>query len=444
VTRARAVEGLLCATLFCVTFEKLSWNVAGNVELADLLTVAFLVAFATDRVRRRDARFPRTDAVLVAFFAAFLAVYLFGFFNMQTSEAVAQFTKGLGKFTLHFALLVCGLATLVRAGERGYWRALRWLVAGLVVNCAYGLAQYAVAKAGGNLDAVLIHPLTGSTSAINKYGAVGTTAVNRINALTGDPNHLGIMLCVPLLALTPVYLRMERGERGRNALGAILAFLLLVDVGTLSRSGALGLIAGGAVLAVPYGRALFSRSFLAMVGAVGLLVAAFTVTHQHYVAVVVRSRISTGGSSTNPHTAVYGFIPKVMHLHPLLGLGLNDFSIYYQFVTGKSDWGPHSFYVALIVESGLIGTALFALFLLYAFRRLAAGRKVGLALLRTGDPAGRRVRPLAWGFTAALVGTMAANLFYLTMSFYYFYAFLLLALALPLVFDTRLRARAAT
>jgi hypothetical protein len=47
------------------------------------------------------------------------------------------------------------------------------------------------------------------------------------------------------------------------------------------------------------------------------------------------------------------------------------------------------------------------------------------------------VRPLAWGLTAALVGTMAANIFYLTMSFYYFYAFAALVLALPLVFRPR-------
>ena len=36
------------------------------------------------------------------------------------------------------------------------------------------------------------------------------------------------------------------------------------------------------------------------------------------------------------------------------------------------------------------------------------------------------MRPLAWGLTAALAGTMAANAFYLTMQFYYFYAFLAL------------------
>ena len=62
---------------------------------------------------------------------------------------------------------------------------------------------------------------------------------------------------------------------------------------------------------------------------------------------------------------------------------------------------------------------------------------LGRMLDAIGDPNGRRVRPLAWGFTAALLGTMAANFFYLTMQFYYFYALLALVLALPVVFAKR-------
>ena len=143
----------------------------------------------------------------------------------------------------------------------------------------------------------------------------------------------------------------------------------------------------------------------------------------------------TGGSSTSAHFQVYDFIPQILHSHPLFGLGLNNFSVYYEFVTGKTNWGPHSFYVALLVETGLVGTALFAVFLFWVFRRLARGARARRA--RSSAPATRsaaRVRPLAWGMTAALAGTMAANAFYLTMQFYYFYAFLALALAVPLVF----------
>jgi hypothetical protein len=40
--------------------------------------------------------------------------------------------------------------------------------------------------------------------------------------------------------------------------------------------------------------------------------------------------------------------------------------------------------------------------------------------------------------TAALVGTLFANVFYLTMSFYYFYVFVALLLALPIVYGWRL------
>ena len=43
------------------------------------------------------------------------------------------------------------------------------------------------------------------------------------------------------------------------------------------------------------------------------------------------------------------------------------------------------------------------------------------------DPLSARLRPLAWGMTAALVATLAANVFYLTMTFYYFYVFATLA-----------------
>ncbi|HUP31587.1 MAG TPA: hypothetical protein VM184_01025, partial [Gaiellaceae bacterium] len=138
------------------------------------------------------------------------------------------------------------------------------------------------------------------------------------------------------------------------------------------------------------------------------------------------------------------FIPDVLASNPLFGLGLNNFSVYYEFVTGRTNWGPHSFYVALLVETGIVGTALFGVFLWYLFRRLRDARSVGRALAALRDPLTARVRPLAWGLTAALAATLVANLFYLTMIFYYFYALAALALAAPAVFGRRVAAPAAT
>jgi O-antigen ligase len=305
----------------------------------------------------------------------------------------------------------------------------------MAANAAYGIVQLGAAEAGLNLDKRLLDPLTGGAASINIYGAVGGQNVYRPNALTGDPNHLGVMLIMPLLILVPVYLRLERGHRLRWPLAGLLGFLLVVLLATLSRSGLLGLGVGLLILAVPYRHFFVRARFLVPVGAVFAFLAAVVYERRHFFSTVISSRLQTNGNSTSIHLGVYDFIPQVLHSHPLLGLGLNNFSVYYQFVTGKTNWGPHSFYVSTMVEGGIVGTVIFVVFLWYLFRRLTNTRALGRELTAAGDPLAARVRPLAWGMTAALAGTMASNAFYLTMQFYYFYAFAALLLALPLVFS---------
>jgi len=338
---------------------------------------------------------------------------------------------------IHFIFLAVAVMWLSRRGREYYWRALGWFSAGIVANGVYGILQLLDARRGGNLDATVLSPITGGASQINVYGIVNGASVFRPNALTGDPNHLGIMLIVPLLILTPLYLRLEKGHRLRKWMMLTIGFLLFVEATTLSRSGVLGLSVGALVLAVPYRSYLRSRALLVPFGAVCAILLAIVLTRRHFFSVVLASRVQTGGSSESAHLSVYSFIPQVLHIDPVFGLGLNTFSVYYQFVTGKSNWGPHSYYVALIVETGIVGTALFAAFLWWVFRRLHAARVLGRALAAARDPLAARVRPLAWGCTAALAGTLASNAFYLTMQFYYFYAFLALALAIPVVFARR-------
>jgi O-antigen ligase len=427
------------ATIFCCTFEKVHWAFGSALALSDVLAIGFIVAFAA--ISRPTL--PRTSAVLLLFGLVFAIVYLLGFYNLDTAAGFSQFIKGFVKFGIHFTFLALGVAWLQRRGIAYYWRTLTWFVGGIAVNAAYGVAQLVTAQAGVNLDSLLISPLTGGASQINIYGAINGSSVYRPNALTGDPNHLGIMLIVPLLVLLPMYLRLEAGHHLKRRLGALIGFMLIVEIATLSRSGLLGLGVGALILLLPYRHYLRSRALIApVVGALAVL-GIVIVTRFHFFLVVIRSRIQTGRASQSAHFQVYSFVPKILHSHPLLGLGLNNFSIYYQQVTGKTNWGPHSFYVSLIVETGLVGTALFALFLVWVFVRLAVARQVGNALARAGDPISARVRPLAWGWTAALAGTLAANFFYLTMQFYYVYVFMALALAVPLVFGQPEPARRA-
>jgi O-antigen ligase/polysaccharide polymerase Wzy-like membrane protein len=441
--RQPVAEALFFATVVTVTFAKVQWEVAGTLSLSDVLTAVFLVAFAIGRIERLDGRFARSAAVAAAFFALFALVYLAGFFNLDTSQALAQWAKGMVKFILHFGFLVVGLALVARRGERFYWWTLAAFCGGLALNALYGVVQLAVAETtGGNLDAAILEPITGGASQINVFGAVEGASVFRPNALTGDPNHLGIELIVPLLVLLPIYLRLERGHRLRLPLALGLAFGFVMELATLSRSGLLGLACGVAVLALPYRRKLLSAAFLVPLTAVGLVVAIVVAQRADFFERVLRARIDISSRGTSTHFVVYEFIPDVLASNPLFGLGLNNFSVYYEFVTGRTNFGPHSFYVAQLVETGLVGSALFVAFLVYLFRRLGLARRLGRALAVARDPAAARLRPLAWGLTAALVGTIAANAFYLTMSFYYFFVFALLAIAPPAVFSRRLQVTA--
>jgi hypothetical protein len=434
---SRVLEVLLFVTAFTITFAKIRVNVAGAyVFVWDVTASLFVLGFVLHRFAARDWRLPRTAAVLSAFFAAFLVVYLVGFFNLDTTADRDLFAKGLAKFLIHFGLLVAAVCYLSRRSARLYWQTLACFLAGFVANAAYGLLQLALAEtSGANLDERLLGGLgLYEGGGINVYGEVGGAYVYRTTALTLDPNHLGIMLIVPLLVLFPLYLRLEAGHRLRVPLALTLAFLAAVELSTLSRSGLLGIAVGLLVLALPYRRYFLKPRFLVPAGLLAAVVALVVVQRSGFFQTVFEARTQTGGTSTRTHLEFYSLLRPAFEQHPFFGLGLNTFSQYYELLTGRTNYGPHSYYVALFTETGIAGCAVFALYLGYLLRRLAALRAVGRRLARAGDRAAARVTPLAWGLAAALLGTMAANVFYLTMQMYYFFLFAVFVFAAPIVF----------
>ena len=113
----------------------------------------------------------------------------------------------------------------------------------------------------------------------------------------------------------------------------------------------LGLGCGFLVLAVPVPPHLLSARFLVPLG---LLLAGLSVIVARRAAVLRAGAQLTpldGGRGADTHFIVYSFIPDVLAQNPLFGLGLNTFSVYYEFQTGKTNFGPHSFYVASFVET---------------------------------------------------------------------------------------------
>ena len=169
----------------------------------------------------------------------------------------------------------------------------------------------------------------------------------------------------------------------------------------------------------------------ALLAAVGALVGQRTSFFEG----VLRSRTAAGGNSSRVHLEIYELLPPVLDQHPFFGLGLNTFSTFFEFVTGRTNFGPHSYYISLLTETGIIGTAVFGAFIVYLFLRLGVLRAIGRALSAAGDGLAARVSPLAWGMAAALVGTLVANAFYLTLQFHYIFVFAMLIAAAPTVFS---------
>src|SRR5439155_1368085 len=65
--RSRLADFLFLATIFSVSFQNVYWNVAGRVNLADVLALLFIVAFLADRISARDGRIPPTTVAVLAF-----------------------------------------------------------------------------------------------------------------------------------------------------------------------------------------------------------------------------------------------------------------------------------------------------------------------------------------------------------------------------------------
>jgi O-antigen ligase len=156
------------------------------------------------------------------------------------------------------------------------------------------------------------------------------------------------------------------------------------------------------------------------IGAGVILAAGLAVyASSHFVQTVISARTQLSGSGVLTHLQFYQLVPPALNPNPLFGMGFNTFAVFYEFLTGRTDYGPHSSWIATLVETGVVG---FTLYLVYFAWLLGNALRLRLA----ADP---DIGRFGWGIAAALAGTAAANLFYLTMTLEYFFVVALLAVA---------------
>ena len=259
------------------------------------------------------------------------------------------------KFAIHFLFLIMGVAYLARASRTFYWQTVGFFTAGMVVNSIYGLAAAACSRVG-------VEPRPGDPLADHRrreqhqhlrrgrgrelFGRTRSPATRTASGsmLPHSAARAHARLPAPR-AWPPVedaacrHARLPAHRRADDALAQRPAR-------PHRRAG---------VLALPYRRFFLTRAFLAPLAGVAGLLWIVVLSRLDYFQTISRSRVRTGGGASQAHFGVYDFIPDVLATQPLFGLGLNNFSVYYEQVTGKTNWGPHSFFVALFVETGLVG-----------------------------------------------------------------------------------------
>lgn len=422
----RVLDILMLLSVATVTWLTVRIDSVVSLTYSDILIAVFLAAFLLDRLALRDLRLHPAALSAAGFMLVFFAVYLCGFYDLSVNQATTYWVKGVVDWLLHACFLVFAIAHLARRGRPLFERTIRWFIGGIVICSVYGLVQLIVQVAAGiNLDNVVVKAITlglSNPNGINVYGQVGGTAnIYRINALTGDPNHMGVMLCVPLLLLFPYWLAAPR-ERVR--VGLLLGFLFAVQVLTLSRSAALGDIVGLLVL-FPLIRPYLPR-LRTIVITLGLAAGAVLAGYlgSGFIHTVIKSRINLSGNGTQVHFQFYSLVPPALDPHPLFGMGFNTFAVFYQSITGQANFSPHSFWIATLVETGMVGLTVYLAY----FGWLLAN---ALAFRRSADPDAARIGD---GLLAAMLGTAAANFFYLTMQFSYFFVVAALAVSGAMLF----------
>ena len=151
--------------------------------------------------------------------------------------------------------------------------------------------------------------------------------------------------------LLPRYLADRRGQR---RLGLLLVFLLTVQALALSHWRC----ADDIVTCWCQLRILTRPPTAAARAAAGAGCAnrplLLLYSSSSFVAPVISSRTNVNGSSVKTHFEFYSLVGPALDQHPLFGMGYNTFAVFYQFLTGKSDFGPHSFWV-VAGPDGIVG-----------------------------------------------------------------------------------------
>ena len=269
-----------------------------------------------------------------------------------------------------------------------------------------------------------------SFSALNDYRAgrlnLNGTRIEGVieGGMFGNPNDMALHLVTMIPLVVGLWL-IARGLAKKAVYVAIAILMLLATIATLSRGGLLGLACASFLIAWKVGRRNRALVVIAFVvaGAVFLVLLPPEFTLR---LLSIFGGDADGGSAVARQGLLFRSI-YVTLLHPLLGVGMNNFHI-----LSIHEQVSHNAYTQVSAEIGVPALIAYMMFMLSALKRL---RQVERETFE--DRARARVYYLAVGLQASMVAYMVSSFFASVAYLWYIYFLAGYALCLHRLYESK-------
>lgn len=271
---------------------------------------------------------------------------------------------------------------------------------------------------------------------------VGDTNDYRLSGPVGDPNfYAQVMVVLALLGVERLV--HEKRLLPKILAGAAAALSTLTVIFTFSRGATVSLVLSLIIFFWIY---RLKPAQLIVVLALGITLLLFA-PPTYYERVLTLKNIlpsSSGDPQINVYAdrAIQGRASEnvtawvMVQQHPLMGVGLNNFSSLYQEYTkslglapSANNRSPHNLYLEVAAEQGIVGLSVFLIMVALAFRSILTAR-MKFRLAGMEDYAN-----MITGFAIAFGGYMLSAVFVHAAYPRYFYLLLGIAYALPVIFE---------